>query len=305
MLSSVYYFRSGRTAGLIDIEWNAEVKILKQTRSELVLCHQLSGFVKRFLIAWSLGFVGIPMVMLSVLFYGLGVTRLDCQRLEVSQVRCDRQQSKLLDLIRPPAESFFQVTAARMKVERGWETRSNDSRRIPTVDRWVVLETSLGEVTFVEDVVRVNGQRGSAAEMQGIANDINAFLISDRDSLSLRRDLRFRLGQSILPIAFSLVFIGIGGVVLVALFSSEVWFFDGIKRQLICDRKTLIGTKTWRLPFRRIRSVTMDVETDSDGDNVYRMALELDRGKPRRLPSVQNQREAETIRDALREFLRL
>ncbi|MEM9511181.1 MAG: hypothetical protein AAF978_00620 [Cyanobacteria bacterium P01_E01_bin.48] len=281
------------------------MKIVKQTHSELILLNQPSTFTKLFLTVWSLLFAGIPLIMIGTLARDLGVTRLSCHRIEETQVRCDRQQSQLLDLVQLPAESYMQVTAASVKTERGSEWDSDRNRRVPTVDNWVVLSTSQGEVAFVEDVVRVNGTRGSVQEMQSIANDINRFLRSDDKSLVLKRDLRLRLGQSVLPLAFLSLFPFIGAVVLYCTLQSEMLVFDGTLRRLHCDRKTLLGLKTWQLPFHQIRDVAIDVHTDSDGDSTYTLALRLDRDPDKKLLSTTNRHPVETARDAIRKFLRL
>lgn len=281
------------------------MEILKQTHSELVLRNRPSRSTTVFMAFWSALFIGVPLAMIGGLAYNVGVTRLTCDRVEPAQVRCDRQQSKLFDSIRPPAESYDRVTAARVKTERGWEWKSNRDRRVPIEDNWVALETSRGEVAFVEDVVRVNGTRGSAAEMQAIANDINTFLRSDRESLSLRRDLRLRLGQTVAPMAFLSLFPLLGGAVFFAVLQTEVLTFDGTMRRLRSHRQTLLGAKTWDLPFHHIRDVTLDVHTDSDGDSTYTLKLMLDRGETKKLRSTQHRRAAEVACNAIRAFLRL
>ncbi|MEO1134828.1 MAG: hypothetical protein AAFX40_19275 [Cyanobacteria bacterium J06639_1] len=280
------------------------MNILKQTSSELVLNHRPSVGTRLFMVVWSLGFVGIPLLMLGGLAYGLGITRLSCRRLEVQQVRCDRQTSNLMGLVKQPPETFLQVTAARTKSKREWVDDSENGRQLH-VDNWVVLDTERGEVTILEDAVRVNGTRGSESDMQQIANEIDSFLRSDRQSLDIVRDLRFRLGQSLLPIAFISIFPIVGGAVIFSVFASETWQFDGIKRQLVRDRQTLLGTRTWKLPFHRIRDVTLNTNTGSDGDTTYQVELVLDRDGNKTTPSTSNRHAAEVARDAIRTFLRL
>ncbi|MBT9313960.1 hypothetical protein [Leptothoe spongobia] len=272
------------------------MQIVKQTSSELSLRNQPSRLSKGFIGLWALLFSGIPLVIMGAWIYNLGVTQLSCQRVEPSQVMCDRTQTRLLGFMPGPTSTFDQVTAATMKTSAG-----ADSDGVRTVDHWVVLQTSNGEATYIEDPIRINGRKGSPDEMQAITDQINEFLASDQASVSMQRDLRFRLGNSIFPLGFMGLFVLIGSTVVYFSFRSEELVFDKNTRQFRCSRQTLLGSKTWQCPLNEIQDVIVDVQIDSDGDPTYALKLIPQQGKRALIPGSKSHVEAacNTIRNFL------
>jgi hypothetical protein len=116
----------------------------------------------------------------------------------------------------------------------------------------VTLVTSSGEVTFVEDFVSVNGVRGSASEMEGIATKINNFIQSDQPSLQIQRG---NFGQSILLLGFMSIFFLTGAILLFMEFRSQTLIFDKKSGQLIREQKTFLGKKYEYYPLDEIEGV--------------------------------------------------
>ncbi len=292
------------------------MQVVKQTSSELSLRNQPSRFNKGLIGLWALLFSGIPLAMMGGWLYGLGVTQLQCQRVEPSQVRCDRTQSRLLGLMPGPSTTVDQVTArtqsrllglmpgpsttvdqAEMKTQTSVD--GDGSRH---VDYWVVLQTLNGEVTYVEDPIRINGRKGSANEMQAIADQINTFLSSEHTAVTLQRDMRLRLGYSIFPLGFMGLFVLIGSTVVYFTFQSEELVFDKTARQFRCDRKTLFGQRTWQYSLNEIQYVMVDTQTDSNGDVLYALKLLSEQGKLEFIPGPKDQ--VEKAYQVIHEFLR-
>ncbi|MBT9311265.1 hypothetical protein [Leptothoe kymatousa] len=238
------------------------MQIVKQTPSELILRNQPSNVRKGIVILWAVLFSGIPLAMMGAWIYGLGVTQLSCQR-ESSQVVCDRTQSRLLGALPGPVETFDQVTVAELKTSAATE------RSVTVVDNWVALQTANGEVAYVEEPMRINGRKGTANEMQAITDQINQFLASEQTTLTLERDLRFRLGNSLFPLLFMGMFVVIGGAVVYVSFRSEELVFDATTQQFHSSCRTLLGTKNWQCALSDLEDVAMDVRTDSHGDAIY------------------------------------
>ncbi|NEQ53143.1 MAG: hypothetical protein F6K11_23900 [Leptolyngbya sp. SIO3F4] len=271
------------------------MQIVKQTSSELSLRNQPSRLRKGFISLWALLFSGIPLVMMGAWIYGLGVTQLSCQRVEPTQVSCDSTQTRFLGFISGPSITFDQVTAAEMK------TLSSDDDSVRTIDNWVVLQTSNGEVTYLQDPMRINGRKGAADEMQAITDQINQFINSDQANLAIQRDLRFRLGNSIFPLGFMGLFVLIGGTVVYFSFRSEELVFDKTTRQFRCRRQTLLGTKTWQCPLNEIQDVVVDIQTDRNGDAIYGLKFIPQQGKQSLIPGPKH--DVETACKTIRAFL--
>lgn len=272
------------------------MQIVKQTSSELSLKNQPSHLNKGFISLWALLFSGIPLVMMGAWLYGLGVTQLSCQRVEPTQVRCDRTQSRLLGVLPGPTTTFDQVTGAAMKTAT---VTNSDGARI--IDHWVVLETPNGEVTYVEDPIRINGRKGAPDEMQTITDQLSGFIISDQASLTIQRDLRFRLGNSIFPLGFMGLFVLIGSTVVYFSFRSEELVFDKNTRQFRYSRQTLLGRKNWQCSLNEIQDVIVNVQTDRNGDSIYALKLFPQHGKPDLIPGPKH--HVETACNTIRAFL--
>lgn len=272
------------------------MKIIKQTSSELALKNKPDIFI----LLWVLGFMGIPFIMILGLFSQLGVTTLTCKRVEPTQVSCEKQESKFFGFIQQPSTGLSQVRSAKFKSEEGIDS---DGER--TIDNWVNLVTSSGEVIAVEDFVTVNGVRGSANEMQAITNKINTFIKSNQDYLEIQRDLRWDLGQSLLPLGFLSIFEIIGAIVLFLFFRSEMLIFDKNSGYLIRKQKTLLGYKYESYRLDEITGTKIERRTDNEKDTVYKLRLLPKFTHKRILMSTTNLQHLKNIQTTISEFLQL
>ena len=275
------------------------MKIIQQTSSELVIKNK-PDLPNIFLLIWAAGFMSIPLLIMFGVFSELGVTTLNCKRVEPTQVSCEKQQSKFFGFTQLPPTQFSQVESAKFKSKEGIDS---DGDR--TIDNWVTLVTSTGEVTLVEDAVSVNGVRGSANEMQTIATQVNNFIQSNQPSLVVQRDLRWDLGQSLLPFGLCSIPWIIGANVLFALFRSETLIFDKNSGNLIREQKTLLGKKRKYYLLYEITGIDIETKTDSDDDVFYELKLLPKSIHKKILISSTNLQDVKNIQTTIRDFLQL
>jgi len=276
------------------------MKIIKHNSSELVIKEQGDVFGSVFTLIWTTFFSGIPLIIILVMLSNVGVTTLKCKRVEPTQVSCEKQESKFFGLVEQLPIKFIQVKSAKFKSKEGI-----DSEAGYTIDNWVTLVTSSGEVTFVEDFVAVNGVRGSASQMQEIATQINNFIQSNQPSLKIQRDLRADLWQSLFPIGFMSIFVLIGLVALFMQFRSEIIIFDKNNRRLIREQKSLLGKKYRYYSLDEIIEVDIKTRTDSDNDTFYELRLLPESTHKRKLMSSNSLESVKKIQIVIRDFLQL
>ena len=200
-----------------------------------------------------------PPILAIYAFYNLGVTRLDCQRLEPTQVNCTHRQSRLLDLVPGVENTLSQVTTAEIKTKTSIDSRES------TTDQWVVLQTSSGEINYLKDTVQFNDIEGTSKKLQPIANEINRFLTSNEDTLTLEHDHRLQMGHNLLPAAFMGMFVVVGTGVMYLSLQSETLIFDKTSQQFRCIRHTLLGQRTWQCPLQEIHDVAIDIHRSGKG----------------------------------------
>lgn len=244
------------------------MKNIQQTATELVIKNKpnVSQLISSFIVGTF--FMGIPLLMMLVILYEIGVTTLKCKRVEPTQVSCEKQESKFLGLVEQPAIKFSQVKSAKFKSKEGI-----DSEGERTIENWVTLVTSSGEVTFVEDFVSINGVRGSASQMQGIATQINNFIQSNQPSLQIQRDLPEDFGQIILPLGFISIFFFAGAILLFIQFRYQTLIFDKKSGQLILEQQTLLGKKYDYYPLNEIEGVKIEEKHYSRKGTFYELKL--------------------------------
>lgn len=274
------------------------MKIIQRTSSELILRSRSDLFGKAFIVVWASLFMGIPLFMLYSFLAGIGIMTLTCARLEPTLVRCEQQKSNFFGVVKQPPTVFQPVLEARFRYEEG-----TDSEGDKTADNWVALVTDRGEVKAVEDFMRINGVRGSTKEMVAIADRINQFLQSEQPSFVLKRDLRWRLGQSIFPLAFFGLFEVIGGVVIFSIFQSQSLVLDKQADCVTYTRHTLIGPRRKQYPLRKITAAEISTDTDSDGDIYYKLTLLPKEVCGVEVMSYRDRARVETIQTAINAFL--
>lgn len=245
------------------------MKHIQQTASELVIKNKPNVSQSISILILSTFFMGIPLLMMLGILSEIGVTTLKCKRVEPTHVSCEKQESKFFGLVEQAPIRFSQVKSAKFKSKEGIYSEGN-----PTIDNWVTLETSSGEVTFVEDFVSVNGIRGSASQMQGIATKINNFIQSNQPSLAIEKDLGGDLYTILLPVGFMIILPQIiGACALFFHFRSQTLVFDKKSGQLILEQKTLLGKKYEYYPLHEIAGVDIEEKYYGKKGTFYELRL--------------------------------
>lgn len=245
------------------------MRYIQQTASELVIKNKPNVSQSISVVILSIFLMGIPLVMMLGLLYQIGVTTLKCKRVEPKQVNCEKQEFIFFGLVEQPAIKFSQVKSAKFKSKEEIDSEGNR-----TINNLVTLITSSGEATFVEDFVSINGVRGSALEMQGIATQINSFIQSNQSDLVIERDLGGDLYEIILPLGFLIILPEIIGVCLLFThFRSQKIIFDKNSGQLSLEEKTLLGKNYDYYPLNEIEGICIQEKYYGKKGKFYELRL--------------------------------
>ncbi|MGB7375144.1 MAG: hypothetical protein WA959_01010 [Rivularia sp. (in: cyanobacteria)] len=251
------------------------MKDIQQTASELVIKNKPNLSESISIMIFTTFFIGIPFLMMLGLLSQIGVIAFKCKKVEPNQVNCEKQESKFFGLVKQPSIRFSQVKSAKFTTEEGIDSEGDvDSVAERTIDNRVTLVTSSGEVTAVEDFITINGNRGSASQMQQIANQLNNFIQSNQPSLVIEQDLGGDFYPIVLPLVFYLILGGIiGGGTLFFQFFSQTLIFDKKSTQLILEQKTLLGKKYEYYPLNEIQGIDIEEKYNSKKGTSYELKL--------------------------------
>lgn len=119
----------------------------------------------------SLLLIGIVFAFVFAIYFTIlnaapTVTTLSCQRVEITQVNCQKYKSALFGLLKHPSTSFEQITAAKLAFDS------------------VILVTKQGEFTIFK-----SGYMDDGDEIMSLNDQINIFINSNDLSLTLKQDL--------------------------------------------------------------------------------------------------------------------
>jgi len=163
------------------------MEIVKYTGKELVLKDELYprfGCLLFFVFPW----VGISLLFSLTTLQQMGVISISCQRVELTQINCQVNNSKYLGLIKDSSTFLSQVIEAKFNYPS------------------VTLITPRGK--------EVSWQGYSYSEMSGMAIEINVFLNSSTKPFLLTQyDLRWKQ-ENLIPLAICIIFLGIGVLLL-------------------------------------------------------------------------------------------
>lgn len=266
---------------------------IQESSSKLTLKYK-SSFLSRF---YKIFVAIICMSFPLIAIYPIGVTTLKCKRLEATQVNCEKLQSKFFGFIQQPRIELSQVKAAKFKSE---EVNNNGKRNI---DNWVTLITDTGEITIAEDFTYINGVKGSASEMQGIATQINNFIQSNQPDLLIKRDLRWNFGQSLFWLGLTSIPFLIGMTLLLVSCYDENLTFDKNNCYFIRKQQILLYTKHQYYPLGEIKAIDLETTSDNEGNTFYQLTLLPKSIHKRILISSTNFQELKNIQTTISDFL--
>ena len=274
------------------------MKLIKRSPTELVIRDRPNVFKSCFILLWSSFFVGIPSALLVASIANVGVTRLHCVQVELSQLSCAVARSKFLGAVSGKPVSYTQVKAAKFNQTEGTDRDGDD-----TQDNWASLVTSQGEITLFEDPIRYNGTRGSETEMQDLSDEVNTYIQSGVTTFKVERDLSLSVTQLLLPALFCSVFIVVGFGVLYWTLQIRWARFDRTCDRVDWKRYSLLGVKTVTIAFSEIQAVAIDQQTDSDGPSSYTLYLDMADHDRMTLGTTPWSKQAHALKTQIQQFL--
>lgn len=261
----------------------APMNSIQRTDVKLSLENQPFSKVTRRITLLFFGlYSGISLTVMLFLAHGLGVTRLECNRLERGQLNCTVRHSQWLDLV-PGEENSFSV-----------------------------VESSNGDdASYGQEVWFDNGVFVPYETRQNFANEIDEFMLSDAATLSLEQDHRLDDDNVASVILMGLMFTGslLGFVFILFktdLFESETLLFDKPSQQISrVIRHPLLGARTSQYPLGMVRDMTIHVRLRRGKVSHYILRLLTNEcGEPLVLRN-ESKLSIEQARDTIHEFLEL
>jgi hypothetical protein len=246
---------------------------ISQTSSQLTVQSKL-GRGKYFLILFMVMFGGMPLFMMITILANRGVTTLFCQRIQSTEVTCEKSVSRFWGLVEQPATSLGTVSQATFQ-----SFTTTDSEGDEVVEHFATLVTSQGQVNAFE---------GNAVQMQEYVARINEFIQANNNSLVVAHDTRSAgtLVFDVFVLAFIAIFPSVAAFGVYGILRTETQILDKNTRCLTRQSKTLLGTKQEKHTFKKIDRIEIVEKTDSDGDKFYytKLVVEGDRGETQSLP---------------------
>lgn len=250
------------------------MKIIQHDSRQLIL--ERKADFNPFLLVWGLFFGGIPLFMFSTFFAGLGVVNINCERVEITQVNCQVKRSHFAGLKMESLQPFNNVIKVQFEQIKGV-----DSDEQNTLDNKIILENKYEEKLLIEDSMFVNGVKGNEREMRLLESQMQNFLNSQDIYLTVNYDNRWHLSNLAIFLFLS-VFIVIGGVFFIRDIISlgyEKIIFDKSTSQLYFEKRNLLGKKNENHSLKQVTSIMIEVDKDSDGDEIYYLIVPVDNQK--------------------------
>ncbi|NEO56981.1 MAG: hypothetical protein F6K54_30265 [Okeania sp. SIO3B5] len=247
------------------------MEIVKYTGKEIVLKDELFTHVATSLL-FVFPWIGIPLFISLIILSEMGIISVSCQRVEPTQVNCQVNNSKYLGLTQGSSTSLTRVKEAKFNSQN-----SSDSSNY-----FVTLVTQKGkEVVSWQSNLSFTNVKGYPQEMNQMVAKINTFINNSTEpSLLIQYDLRWKW-QNLLPLTICIIFLGIGILILYAVFSLKILIYlktlilNKSERQLTYKVFYLFGTETKHYSFAHIQKLILESYTNSDEDENKSYRLEL------------------------------
>jgi hypothetical protein len=253
------------------------MEILKQNQQEIVIGRRPPSIKDRIITLFTSVFLlsvpgvigltsGIPRIISE-----MGLTKLTCDRITLTQVNCQLSTSHYFGLKTKPTSSYkFVKSAIVHQAEEQTNITVNDE---PIVHRnyGLGLQTQRGEEIVLET--------RDPYLTDDWDNRLNTFLKSQQQSFKLVRDTRlnFNLEVNHKMVTSFLIFLGTFGLLGIVVFLAAFYSGDitlNKSQNLIIHRQTLFGwTKIVRSPLSDILDIKIYAVTDSDDDINYHILM--------------------------------
>lgn len=269
------------------------MKIVEQTASRLVLKQRFPLPLLLFMLIWGGLFTGFPLLIFGTSVFNAGVTSLSCRRLESKQVECVSSRSYLWDLVPGTPTKIRSVSAAQIGTEAGTSDEGGEYEiyqvQLVTPEAYVGVTRFSMDWHFAHDTV----------------TQINQFLRSSQSQLTIRQDLRWDVGETLMPMAFVSIFVIAGLVVMYGMIQATTLILDKSLNRITYRVSTLLGARQQHYPLGIVTGVALKEHIDSYGNKYYEPILLPDAIKRLTFTYIHNREEALHIQEQIREFLQL
>jgi hypothetical protein len=280
------------------------MKMVRESATELVYRQGMSVL----LLIWSLGFAGIPLVMLIGLSSDSGITRLSCDRptQEPSAefpnplVDCKARRLTFWGLAPQPTQTVSGVLRANQVSEI--TPGSGDCASMQ--DHHLLLTSAEGyQVRAVGDNIYRNCVKGNAARLEILASQVNQFIGSQELTFRTTYDNRLN-GFNVFFLALCSPFILIGGIALYGAVRSTTLRVnkpDGI----LIWRESIVWVvlRQKKIQVNDIEAVDVNPQKGNDNECFYKLSIKPKRGRPIELLCSASQDDVNAMADKILEAL--
>lgn len=274
-----------------------QYEVVERTETKLVFHHRHGLLLNLFWLLWMSLFGGAPLGMLILISSGYGVVTLTCQRTEQKQIDCQWSKSQYLGLITTVRDRpINQVIAAKLSSAQWSNGQGGGTKKV-----WVSMVTRNGTTKLFESQFAIESGFQPTFQPEVAAN-VQAFINSQRPSLTLEEDLRLSEGfwggaLVFLPFPLLAAFIGYGG------FRAQTLLLDKVSNLFTCNIRTLLGTRIKTYPLDMLQSI--QVKERWDDYTTYQLIFRFKSGEKYGLPYIYQASKVQQVADQCRDFLAL
>jgi hypothetical protein len=280
------------------------MKMVQESATELVYRQGMNVL----LLIWSLGFAGIPLVMLIGLFSDSGITRIDCvrppQQTSIhspnSFVNCRAQRLTFWGLAPQKAQSIPRVLRAH-QVSEITPSKSDCSSM---QDHYLLLTADGRNQTkvAVENIYR-NCVKGNAARLETLASQLNQFIATQEQTFEATYDNRLS-GIHLFFMGLCTPFVLIGGVTLWVATQSTTLRVDKQSGMLVWRQWFLLSPLRQRkFQINDIEAIDVSLHKSGDEACYYQLFIKPKVGQPIELSSSADQDSLKEMADKILEAL--
>lgn len=242
-----------------------DIQLVRNDRQVLEVKAKPETFLVIFISIWFLGFAGVPLISLPWLgfnlVYNLGTKTLSCQR-NNNKIICQQKEDKLLGLAAPNVVELSQFKQAKFN--------NYKSPKGETIN-WLTLVTNNNrEITIFSTKWEQRGFSSDEQTIQSWVNQINIFLASNQQSLTLEYPVREQW-SSLLVLVFLTGFPVIGLTVIFLMLQIHNFTFERITQKITYRNSTLLGSKIKTYDWQIIQSLELRKKRGSKGSVYYEL----------------------------------
>lgn len=272
--------------------------IVEQTQTKLVF-HRRNGLLRTlFLLVWILGFGGIPLGVLALISSEYGVKTLNCQRAQdPKQINCQWSQSQYLGLVTTVQDRpIEQVTTAKFDSAQWSNGQGGGTKKV-----WVSMVNTQDTTRLFEAQFSIESGHQPTFQSE-VAQKVQAFITSQRPSLTLSQDTRLSSGFWGGTLVF-LPFTIIAALVAYGVLRFQTLILDKPSNQFTIYIHTILGTRIKTYPLDELKS--LKVKEHWDEYTTYQLIFRFKTGKHYSLPLAFRAQPVHQVANQVQAFVNL